>query len=505
MTTATAPALPAAPSASRLPRPAAWRLFRLELRRNAMLWLLPLAVVLFWYNGYRQVMAMPAMWNLRAMSLQNHMLLDFELPVVGAAAWMGYREARRHMADMLTGTARPRSSRQLATWAATTCWAMLGYLACAGVVYLITARQATGGGPLWWPVVVGAVGILALTSVGFAVGALLPGRFTTPLIAIVVFFAIGFSQEGAKDSHSVLVLSPVIAGAPDIGADSGVATFYHYLPDLSIAQVMFLAGLTIAVLGVVGLLPGSGGHLLRGFAAAITAAGLAAAGTAVALAGTARLDQHGMLVIPALHDAASDQPVRYTPVCSGGAIPVCLNPAYAAYLPVVSAALEPVLSQVTGLPGAPAEISQEAEVFAERGNGISVRTVATKHPDVAVFRMILPDGQGMTSAAFVAQLQQNAGLNIATNAIGDMGRADPNPSQAQLAVIAAVAGPWAFGADLPENQQGRGQSLAIVPPGSPAAVAAQRFAALPAAERHAWLVRDLAALRAGHITLAQLP
>ena len=35
--------------------------------------------------------------------------------------------------------------------------------------------------------------------------------------------------------------------------------------------------------------------------------------------------------------------------------------------------------------------------------------------------------------------------------------------------------------------------------------AAQRFAALPAAARHAWLVQHLAALRAGQITLAQLP
>jgi hypothetical protein len=108
------------------------------------------------------------------------------------------------MADMLTGTARPRWARQLATWAATTCWAMLGYLACPGVVYVITARQATGGGPLWWPAAVSAVGILALTSAGFTACALLPTRFTTPLIAIVVFFAIGFSQEGAKDSHSAL-------------------------------------------------------------------------------------------------------------------------------------------------------------------------------------------------------------------------------------------------------------------------------------------------------------
>jgi hypothetical protein len=38
-----------------------------------------------------------------------------------------------------------------------------------------------------------------------------------------------------------------------------------------------------------------------------------------------------------------------------------------------------------------------------------------------------------------------------------------------------------------------------------AAAAAQRLAALSPAARHAWLAVHLPALRAGHITLAQLP
>ena len=87
-------------------------------------------------------------------------------------------------------------------------------------------------------------------------------------------------------------------------------------------------------------------------AAAITAAGLLAAGTAAGLAGTGSMNRQGMIAIPALHDAASDRPVPFTPVCSHTAIPVCLNPAFASYLPVTLAALQPVLSQLAGLPGA---------------------------------------------------------------------------------------------------------------------------------------------------------
>ena len=124
-----------------------------------------------------------------------------------------------------------------------------------------------------------------------------------------------------------------------------MATFYPFLPDLPIAQVMFLAGLAVALLGTLALPAGSGGRALRAAAGGLTAAGLLAAGTAVGLAGTGTMDAHGMIAIPALHDAASDQPLQFTPVCSHTAIPVCLNPAYAGYLAVTATALAPLLNR----------------------------------------------------------------------------------------------------------------------------------------------------------------
>ena len=72
--------------------------------------------------------------------------------------------------------------------------------------------------------------------------------------------------------------------------------------------------------------------------------------TAIGLAGTAWRGPPGM-VIPALHDAANDRPIGYTPVCAHAAgVPVCLNPAYRRYLPDMTAALRPVLAEVAGLP-----------------------------------------------------------------------------------------------------------------------------------------------------------
>ena len=118
----------AVPAPARRGRPglAAARLLRLELRHNAMLWLLPVVIALFWLTSYRKIMAMPPLWSPRASSLQTGTVAVFTAPVAGAAAWMGSREARRHVTDLVTVTARPGWARQLATWAATAGWALAG-------------------------------------------------------------------------------------------------------------------------------------------------------------------------------------------------------------------------------------------------------------------------------------------------------------------------------------------------------------------------------------------
>jgi len=476
------------------------RLLRLELRHNAMLWLLPVAFALFFYNGYREIMALPPMWNLRAMTLQNRLLLDLLIPVTGAAAWMGSREGRRGITDLVAGTARPRWSRQLATWAATTAWAELACLACVAVVYLITARQASGGSPLWWPAAVSAAGVPALTAIGFAAGAWFPGRFITPLVTVVMFFGVAFGTQSASGDHSYWQISPLTTGAFDIGAAPGVASFYPYLPDLSIAQIMFTAGLTVAILGGLGIPVAR----MRWLAAVITVAGLAAAGTAVALAGTGRLDPHGMIVIPALHDAASDRPLHYTPACSRTPIPVCVNPAYAGVLPAVTTAVGSELTEFAGLPGAPARISQVASVYQqETSNGINVSAHVSGASEFIVPDP-LPGQPGGTSTQFAANLAEGLGLQLASHVI--LGGADQSagaaPSQAKLAVI---AGSVKFPPSVQSRDLASLYGQLLPQPGSAADLAGRRFAALSPAAKHAWLTQHLTALRAGRVSLAQVP
>src|SRR5262249_33149878 len=126
----------------RLTTPSWLRLLRLEVRHSAMAWLVPLAAVLFWYNAYRPALAVPPLWSLRALGMQHAALLDFALPVTGAAAWMGSRESRRGTADLTGLAARPQWIRQLTSWAAVTSWALVAYVGCVGVLYAVTAHQA---------------------------------------------------------------------------------------------------------------------------------------------------------------------------------------------------------------------------------------------------------------------------------------------------------------------------------------------------------------------------
>ena len=536
MTAVSARAGTGRPQAGRRPGLAAARLLRLELRHNAMALILPVAVALFWFVTYRKTMAMPPLWNLRAASLQSGALLSFLTPVVGAAAWMGSREARRRTTDLVAGTARSAGSRVLVTWVATTCWALAGYLCCVAVGYGVTAHQARWGGPLWWPVAVAAVGLTALSAIGFACGTLIPSRFTAPVAAVAAFFAIALSTQPIQGSQSYFQISPIVTGPWDASQNAGAGTFYPYLPDLSIVQTMFLAGLTIAVLAALALRLGSGGRRLRAAASTVTAAGLAAAVTAVALAGTGTLDPHGMITIPALHDAANDRPIRFTPVCSQTRIPVCLNPAYASYLTAVTTALRPVLSEVAGLPGAPVRIIQAAVVY-RQGPGNSVGILLDGSPlsgTPPVFRMALPDqvlAPVMTAAGLAGVVRAGAGSDLIASVVGD----NPGSSPAQRAVAAALimaardpagspsaAQPAAgYQPGQPQQRCERGTTCAAGPvsyaaavisrplpelvPGSPAAAAARRFAALPFSVRHAWLAAHLTGLRAGRITLAQLP
>ncbi len=311
------------------------------------------------------------------------------------------------------------------------------------------------------------------------------------------------------------MISPSYAVAP-LRADAGV--FSPYLPDQSLLQILFLGGLAVAALGALGVQAVCGAPRLRRTAAVVVAAGLAALLTAVGLAGGYRVTEHGV-VIPALHSAADDRPFAATPVCAGAPVPVCLNPVYRAYLPTVGAMLDPLLREVAGLPGAPVRVGQVP--LTSRGGPSSARlTGSPGGPDVGLdigldigfdgMRSVGPDsgpGRCCTSDQIwlsVPTATRQALPPIAIAVVdGLVGRTSP----AQQAVSAGLLTALGVSASGPPDFPGAGDAAPppAPEPGTPVYAAAQRFAALPAASRHAWLAANLATLRAGTVPLEQLP
>jgi hypothetical protein len=510
--TATASA-PARRRVPRAPRPvplSAARLLRIELRRNPLPWILPLIAVLFWFDSYRPSVAQPPIWALRTFwnMGQGGTIVDFGPIVAGLAAWIASRDGRRGLADLITAAARPRWTVQLATWAATAIWAVAAYLVFVGVMFAVYAHQGLGGTPPWWWVAVGAAAVTAFSAAGFAVGAFFPSRFAAPLAAFGGFLAmIMSSQTGFSHTSGWALILPTNSNGNYQGV-SGV--FYRYLPDLPIARVMFLAGITVVALGLLGLPAEAAGARLRRAAVVITLGGLAAAGTAVGLADTARLGPHG-LVIPALHDAAYDRPISFAPVCGRAAgVPVCLNPAYGRYLDDVTAALQPVLGEVAGLPGAPARVSQVPGTYAGGEGEANPAAAISGRPPVLRLPLdalsTLPGSVGFTDSR--ESTGQFAGVLrvLAVHAFVGAGPGAGTPAQqaVQAALLQGAGVPFAAQPRLVDAAW-NGPGPPPAPAGAPVYAAARRLAALPSAARHAWLAAHLAALRSGRLTLGQLP
>src|SRR3984957_9310395 len=491
-----------------MPLPRSARALRLEFKRNAVPYVLPLLAAVFLFDTLRTADGFAPIWTLRASTIGDHMLFEFSAFAGGLAAWAGSREGRRKTVDLVAPTPRAAWARRSTALAGTLCWMLLAFLAGVAVLYIQTAVQATWGGPPLWPVFVGAFGVIVVTVIGFTCGVVVPGRFTAPLVAIgvLVVYQTGLRQaRGVTPSSGTYALLSPANGPPVV--DTGV--YYHVAPDLSIVQVMFMGGIAVALFGVLGLAPalhrlaparaapgGSGGWLLRTVAVVLIACGVAASWTAFALAGTAKPDAVGGWEIPALHSAASDQTVPVSRECtSSSGFQVCVHPAFSFYLHDLAAAFKPVAAEIAGLPGAPAGAREGASV----SGGQDVQSGTSVGPPVfeftaehvgAMFGQFngIPDPAGWASGfqqglldAFLTGRPPHAGpVPILLG---------PAQQAVEHALLTAV------------RSQPLGPSLTS----AGVSAAAHRFAALSASARHAWLVAHLTALRAGAITLAQIP
>jgi hypothetical protein len=189
---------------------------------------------------------------------------------------------------------------------------------------------------------------------------------------------------------------------------------------------------------------------------------------------------------------------------SGSGFQVCVHPAFSFDLDAAATALDPVAAEIAGLPGAPVRAEEVASV----SGGVEVQSGISGNPPVFQFTAehvgnLFGAFQGIGNAAAWRQPFQQGLLDAFLERPSHSPHLSVPLGPAQQAVEDAL-----MAAVGPQPQQSAGLIVNGQPAAGPSAAvaaAAQRFGALSASARHAWLAAHLAALRAGTITLAQLP
>jgi hypothetical protein len=467
------------------------RLLRTEIRRGSLLPLLPVMAALLWLTPIAQHLRPVALWTDRSTDLQSAIQIIGPF-TAGVAAWTASREHRRAMAGLLDSTPLSPWRRWAVTWFATCGVAMVFYACLGAILFAVTSAQATWGHPVVWPVLSGFTALIACSAVGFAAGRLAPSRVTAPLAAVGVFALMAAGVGSAVRHWGPGVLSPMY---PSISLDASV--FYAVRPDLTYLQVGCYLGLTAAAFGLIVLRGHAGARAARRAGAGLAGLGLIVVAAAFGLLATSHHDAHG-LVVPLLHDAASDRKIPYTPVCAHGRpLPVCLHPAYARAneLAFFDTMVNAIAAPLAGVPGLPAR----AEQSPGGDQGTPAALVAGSPPV-----LLLPDdivqGNSIGPAAFTTELRTMIALDLVTR---DGTRPAGRSCHCAVAAGTTQAQQAAALYLLDQAHYPAGSGLISADPAITAA--ARGLAALTVTARHTWFTAHMTALRAGTLTLQELP
>jgi hypothetical protein len=470
------------------------RLLRIEVRRSTLIPLLPVMAAVLCLTPIMQNLRPVALWTDRSSDLQGAIQAIGPF-TAAAAAWMATREHRRGLTDLLAATPAAPWRRVTATWLAA-CGVAVAFYACFGTVYFaITSVQATWGHPIIWPVLSGLTALIACVTVGFAAGLLVPSRLTAPLVAVGVFAAMAAGMATAlhDGERGDGLLSPLYPGTW-----LHATVFYAVRPDLAYLQIGCYLGAATALAGLVVLRVHAADRAVLRAGSALAIAGVAVVAGAFALLSTGHYDARG-LVIPLLHDAASDRRISYTPVCvADRTIPVCLHPAYARSneLDLFDSTVNKIAAPLAGVPGLP--VRAEQSLSGDIGEPLAY---VSGRPPVLSLPDDIVQGTSIGPSAFATALYTRIALALVTP-VGT--RLPENKSCRCAAVVLTTTAQNAVALYL-LDQAGFPADPDLIPGDAGVAGAERALAALTPAARHAWLLDHIAALRSGTLTVGELP
>jgi hypothetical protein len=440
-----------------------------------------------------------AFWPDRSVQVL-HLVAPIGPLLAGAGAWMAGRNHRRKIEDSITTTPYSPWIRELITCMAAVAWGLLVYLVIGSLIMGATAVQGAWGEPAMGPILVGLLAIPAQAAIGYAIGYRLPSRFTAPLVAVCLFVA--QNVAGAQGPlHWYQFLSP--------GVSYNTSVQFGTDPDLSNLQLLFVLGVTGIAMGSVGI-TGARKRLAR---ALLVSAIVLSATSAALIQHEGQGGPFSTTGITPLQFAR--QLIPFRPVCARGRISVCIHPAFKGNLSTIARTVHRVTAPIIGIPGAPTR-ALDGDIFQvlplgskPDASGYWMRTTALlRQKGMAVYPVQPPDVATLSLDA-IPDLGPSLASQLAGSAVNRSGTpagqclpsgcgGPSGPAQEAVAVwLIQRAG---FSVIWSQLSQARSSS-----PDSRVLAAAQRFAALPARQRRAWLDMHFTSLRNGQVRLAELP
>jgi len=438
------------------------RLLLIETRRGAGLWLFLALPIFFWLH--RELPQIAPYWFETSLTVRDGITIVGPA-LAGVAAWLAGREGRRGLGELLRTTPRPAFARRLNAYAGVALCGILAYCLIGLAVMAFSWSRASWGGPIFGPMIVGLVAVPVYAALGFAVGRRLPSRFTPPLIVIVLLFLQMFVGQ---QYGWYAFLSPVVS--------INGAVWWEIQPDLAAQQSLFLLSV--------------GGTALASLAFRSRFQRTSVLGAAIC----------ALLVVGATALVWPDAPIRggqelstdpryrsfpvihYAPVCVAAPLTVCVHPAYRATLADNTATLNRLLAPILGLPGVPTRAEQGAPNLRADPTGATLWFSLYGQPEylpLSAVPRLMRDPYDPRAAATRC----------------------PASDPQSCASAQAVIGRWLLHRVGIADERSSGLF-----PNTPATSAAMdRFAALDATVQRDWLATHFADLRAGRLTLEELP
>ena len=182
--------------------------------------------------------------------------------------------------------------------------------------------------------------------------------------------------------------------------------------------------------------------------------------------------------------------VAYEPVCAEQAVPVCLHPAYQALLPEIAVIVEKLARPLEGIPGVPTGIEQGAPFGPQK---------ASPADGTAVFTIGNDTGEGL------AMVKREVAKSLVYDRTTDRFRITEVQEIMADWLLVQAGFPLRRAAAWRKDGSVAGFTSLGWSSGPEAEESVDRFSALQPDARRAWLTEHYVQLRAGELTLEDLP